>query len=141
MVVPPDAAPLTERFGTLNLPLGGKHGYKGVRGSQGPKRDQFQGTTPRKTHFTKNFAMAHEAAVALALLKKDLETGEDEDDVKKPRKSRKQIVRAACHACVPHACGMILTHDSTRVLCRPSRQAAQPPRVLLTCQRPRSRRV
>ena len=26
------AAPLVESFGTLNLPVGGKHGYKGVRG-------------------------------------------------------------------------------------------------------------
>ena len=60
--------PLTESFGALNLPLGGKHGYRGVRSGQGSKKDGFQGYTPRKTHFTKVYKTAHEAAVNLDLL-------------------------------------------------------------------------
>ena len=31
-----------ELFGTLRLLRGGKHGYIGVRGGQGKKRDRFQ---------------------------------------------------------------------------------------------------
>ena len=83
------SAPLTESFGALNLPLGGKHGYRGVRGAQGSKKDGFQGYTPRKTHFTKVYKTAHEAAVNLALLKRDRENDNpDGDEDKKPRKTR-----------------------------------------------------
>lgn len=83
------AAPLAESFGTLNLPLGGKHGYKGVRGGQGSKKDGFQGYTPRKTHFTKVYKTAHDAAVYLALLKRGRESiGSEDEDEKKPRKPR-----------------------------------------------------
>ena len=32
-----------ECFGELRLPLGGKTGYIGVRGGQGPKKDKYQG--------------------------------------------------------------------------------------------------
>ena len=32
-----------EVFGQLKLYLGGKHGYQGVRGGQGPNKDGFQG--------------------------------------------------------------------------------------------------
>ena len=37
----------------LLLPLGGKHGYAGVRGGQGRGKDKFQGHTPKKSkeHF------------------------------------------------------------------------------------------
>ena len=92
-MIAPDAAPLTESFGALNLPLGGKHGYRGVRGSQGSKKDGFQGYTPRKTHFTKVYETAHEAAVNLAVLKRDLETNVEDDEEKKPRKRRKKKAR------------------------------------------------
>ena len=37
-----EAAADTELFGTLRLVRGGKHGYAGVRGGQGKKRDKFQ---------------------------------------------------------------------------------------------------
>jgi len=92
----PDAAPLSEMFGTVNLPLGGKHGYKGVRGGQGPNKDGFQGYTPRKTHFTKIYKTAHEAAVNRALLKRDLEQslalGIEDEKKKRPRKPRSDKV-------------------------------------------------
>ena len=42
-----------ERFGELRLPLGGKTGYIGVRGGQGPKKDKYQGYTKDKKHTTK----------------------------------------------------------------------------------------
>ena len=71
----PAPAPLSERFGELNLPLGGKNGYKGVRGGQGRKKDKFQGATPRKQHHTGLFCTAQEAAIALAQLREDLEFG------------------------------------------------------------------
>ena len=83
----PESALLTESFGALNLPLGGKHGYHGVRGRQGSKQDGFQGYTPRKTHFTKVYKTAHEAAVDLALLKRDREMNSEDEDEKKPRKA------------------------------------------------------
>ena len=88
------AGPLTERFGELNLPLGGKQGYKGVRGGQGSNKEQFQGCTPRKTHFTKLYLTAHEAAINLALLKRDLENNSEDEEEKKPRKKRSDKVRA-----------------------------------------------
>ena len=47
--MPPARAPLVEKFGMLDLPLGGKNGYVGVRGGQGPRKDKFQGYTPRKS--------------------------------------------------------------------------------------------
>ena len=87
------SAPLAESFGALNLPLGGKHGYRGVRGGQGSKKIGFQGYTPRKTHFTKVYNTAHEAAVNLALLKRDREMNMiEEEEEKKPRKVRSDKV-------------------------------------------------
>ena len=41
-----------EEAGGQRLPLGGRHGYLGVRGKQGRKKDKFQGTTPKKQHRT-----------------------------------------------------------------------------------------
>ena len=57
-----------EVAGALRLPLGGVNGYVGVRGKQGYKKNQFQGTTPRKTRRTKLCNTPREAAVALAEL-------------------------------------------------------------------------
>ena len=88
----PPVGPLTEGFGGLNLPLGGKNGYHGVRGGQGSKRDRYQGCTPRKTHFTKLYDTAHEAAINLALLKRDLEDDSLDEDEKKLRKPRSDKV-------------------------------------------------
>ena len=51
-----------ENFGSLQLPLGGKYGYVGVRKVRDGK---FQGYTPRKIHTTAAFETPHEAAVAL----------------------------------------------------------------------------
>ena len=95
----PAATPLSESFGTVNLPLGGKHGYKGVHGGQGPNKDGYQGYTPRKTHFTKIYKTAHEAAVNRALLKHDLEfMGSEDEKKKRPRKPRCDKVLFASEA-------------------------------------------
>ena len=84
-----ERGPLVERFGNLELPLGGKYEYAGVRGKQGRSRDQFQGYTPKKQHCTRLCETAHEAAVALATLKMDLEAGfDDSTQERKPRKKR-----------------------------------------------------
>ena len=77
-----------EQFGNLELPTGGLHGYEGVRGKQGAKRDKFQGFTPRKTHLTKLCETAHEAAIERALLKRNLNNNHEEREEKKPRKPR-----------------------------------------------------
>ena len=99
MSAPAALSPLSESFGTANLPLGGKHGYVGVRGGQGPNRDGFQGYTPRKTHFTKIYKTAHEAAVNRALLKHDLEfMGSEDEKKKRPRKPRSDKVFFASEA-------------------------------------------
>ena len=98
---------LVERFGNLLLPLGGKHEYKGVRGKQGRARDQFQGYTPKKHHFTELCDTPHEAAVALATLKNELASGYDPVQGRKPRKKRGDLIgtcnpielRATCSAC------------------------------------------
>ena len=93
----------------LDLPLGGKNGYVGVRGGQGPRKDKFQGYTPRKTHFTKVYKTAHEAAVNLALLKRDREmNSEDEEEKKPPRKVRSDKVFFRASNAAPPACAM---HD------------------------------
>ena len=96
----PAATPLYESFGTLDLPLGGKHGYKGVRGGQGTNKDGYQGYTPRKRTVTRICATAHEAAVELALKKRDHELyGEEVQEEKKPRKTRCDKVSCASEAC------------------------------------------
>ena len=48
--------------GALPLPTGGKNGFIGVRGGQGRGKNQFQGTTPRKTNRTKLFNTPREGA-------------------------------------------------------------------------------
>ena len=67
-------AKITERFGGVNMPLGGKHGYVSVRKV---RKERFQGYTPKKRpgHTTKDYTTAHGAAVALALLKEDIRCG------------------------------------------------------------------
>ena len=86
----PATAPEVEAFGTLQLPLGGKHGYKGVRGGQGRGHDLFQGTTPRKTHCTKLYGTAQQAAVALAQLLQDEELGLAEKMEKVVRRRKRE---------------------------------------------------
>ena len=78
---------MVERFGNLLLPLDTKNktGYKRVRGKQGRERKQFQGYTPKKTHTTKCFDSAHEAAVALATLESDKAMGLELTKAKRPR--------------------------------------------------------
>ena len=83
-----------ERFGALRLPLGGKYGYIGVRGKQGPDRDKYQGYTKDKKHTTKLFDEPQEAAVALATLKQNITLGFTDTDGKKPRAKRNSM--AAC---------------------------------------------
>ena len=68
-----------EVAGALRLPLGGVNGYVGVRGKQGYKKNQFQGTTPRKTRRTKLCNTPREAAVALAELTTTHELQEQSD--------------------------------------------------------------
>lgn len=81
-----------ELFGTLRLPRGGKHGYKGVRGRQGRERDQFQAYATVdnwKLTVPGLYGSAHEAAVALAQWRqqRELDLGE-EPSAKRPRKKR-----------------------------------------------------
>ena len=64
-----------EEAGGQRLPLGGKHGYLGVRGGQGRKKDKYQGTTPQKRHRTKHYNTPLEAAIAFAQLREDLDLG------------------------------------------------------------------
>jgi hypothetical protein len=71
----PRAALRFEEAGGQRLPLGGKHGYLGVRGGQGRKKDKFQGTTPKKTHRTGHHDTALEAAIAFAQMEEDLDLG------------------------------------------------------------------
>ena len=61
-----------ERHGDLKLVVGGKHGYVRVRGGQGSTKDQYQGYTVDKKHFTAGYPTAREAAIALAELERDL---------------------------------------------------------------------
>ena len=75
-------SPDEETFGTLRLPRGGKHGYLGVRGSQGKRRDRFQAYATidaKKVTVPGLFASAHDAAVALAMWKQDCELGLSEE--------------------------------------------------------------
>ena len=77
---------VVERHGNLKLVVGGKHGYVRVRGGQGSTKDQYQGYTVDKKHFTAGYPTAREAAIALAELERDLAAGLD----KAARKKRKQ---------------------------------------------------
>ena len=80
-----------ERFGELRLPLGGKYGYVGVRGKQGPDRNMFQGYTTDKQHTTKLFDEPQKAAVALATLKQNITLGFTGTDGKKTRAKRNSL--------------------------------------------------
>ena len=71
----PRRQPRFEEVDGLRVPLGGKNGYKGVRGKQGRKKNKYQGVTPRKKHRTGPYETPKEAAVALAHLRHDLELG------------------------------------------------------------------
>ena len=53
--------------------MGGQHGYLGVRGGQGRKKDKYQGTTPRKRHRTGHHDTPLEAAIEFAQMKEDLD--------------------------------------------------------------------
>ena len=57
------------------MPLGGVNGYRGVRGGQGRRKNQYQGVTPKKQHRTKLFVAAQQAAIALAQLQEDIDLG------------------------------------------------------------------
>ena len=99
-----DASVDDERFGALRLPRGGKHGYRGVRGGQGKKRDRFQAyTTVASTKVTVPglFRSVHEAAVALALWKQQRKLGINEEPA--PKKARKK--RSSALAERPSTCG------------------------------------
>ena len=83
-----------ERFGSLELPLGGTHGYVGVRKV---RKGHFQGYTPKKRpgHFTKECKTAHAAAVARAIIVQNkLFEGED-DDSAKPKRARRKAAASA----------------------------------------------
>ena len=72
-----------ERHGDLKLVVGGKHGYVRVRGGQGKTKDQYQGYTVDKKHFTAGYPNPREAAIALAELERDLAAGLDKAAMKK----------------------------------------------------------
>ena len=61
-----------EEVGGLRLPVGGVNSFVGVRGRQGRKMNMYQGVSPSKHHRTGPKVTAKEAAVALALLRRDL---------------------------------------------------------------------
>ena len=69
---PPLSDRTVERVGTLNLPLGGKHGYVGVRKV---RQNKYQGYTPKKTLTTRAFKEPQEAAIELARLKQSRDLG------------------------------------------------------------------
>jgi len=98
-----------ELFGQLKLYLGGKHGYRGVRGGQGPNQDLFQGYTKDKKHTTKTFKHPKEAAIALAQLKQDIELGLICDDTDGKQQRKKRTAR-------PTSQGAKASH-LTRILC------------------------
>ena len=83
-----------ELFGALQLPRGGLHGYKGVRGQQGRQRNKFQAyaiVDNQKVTVPGLYASAHEAAVALAQWRQQRELGLDEEpSAKRPRKKRSE---------------------------------------------------
>ena len=85
--------PLVERFGSLNLPLGGTNGYIGVRKC---KKGGYQGYTPKKSkgHFTARYDTAKEAAVARAIKIQDIALGIDCECGEKPRKQRAKAAPA-----------------------------------------------
>ena len=87
---------LTERFGALNLPIGGTHGYVGVRKV---RKGRFQGYTPKKKHTTADFETAHKATVARALLQQDICSGARDTAEKKPRTKRRLSAGACLRDC------------------------------------------
>ena len=123
--------PLVERFGNLELPLGGKYEYAGVRGKQGKSRDRFQGYTPKKQHFTRLCDTAHEAAVALATLKVDLAAGFD--GVTQERKPRKKRSRRCIE--VPHASSELGPAASSMAMWLPAPHIITPACVLASSLR------
>ena len=98
----------SERFGSLQLALGGKHGYTGVRGSQGKQRNKFQAyanINGKKKAVPGLFNTAHEAAVALAQSNTYRTLGfEDEPDEPKPRAKRDSKRREEPHAAANWHC-------------------------------------
>ena len=85
--------PLVERFGSLNLPLGGTNGYVGVRKC---KKGGFQGYTPQKSkgHFTGRYETAQEAAVARAIKQQEIALGFNCDSGEEPRRQRANAAAA-----------------------------------------------
>ena len=79
-------------IGSLQLPLGGKHGFMGVRGGQGRDKVQFQGHTPRKTHRTQLCRTPREAAIELAQLKQRLQLDVDESKSTRAAKKQRSVV-------------------------------------------------
>ena len=81
-----------ELFGSLQLQLGGKNGYAGVRGGQGKQKDKFQAyvnISGMKRCIPGLHDSPHEAAVALALWKLNQQLGfEDAAAEPKPRAKR-----------------------------------------------------
>ena len=111
-----------ERFGELRLPLGGKSGYVGVRGKQGPDKDRYQGYTKDKMHTTKLFNEPHEAAVALATLKQNIWLGLT--DGKKPRAKRNSMAARSELAFMPRPPHLLLIDSSCFVCCWSPRPGA-----------------
>ena len=95
-----------EKHGDLELVVGGKHGYVRVRGGQGSTKDQYQGYTVDKKHFTAGYPTAREAAIALAELERDLAAGLD----KATRKKRKTAAGACRYACPRSAAPVFQSH-------------------------------
>lgn len=104
-----------EQFGNFTMPTGGKHGYRGVRKA---RKGGFQGYTPKKTHTTKAFGTAQQAAIARAQLKQDLELGLHEPASKKPRAKRGSLSASALLAILALSCLPCANADASVLLSR-----------------------
>ena len=110
----PRTQPRFEEVDGLRVPLGGKNGYKGVRGKQGRKKNMYQGVTPRKQHRTGPKKTAKEAAVALAHLRHDIELGivglRSAAKPQPPSGSAGRQIRARASGRMPASCGTGTPH-------------------------------
>ena len=107
-----------EEAGGQRLPLGGRHGYIGVRGKQGRKKDKFQGVTPKKVHRTKHYDTALEAAIAFAQMKEDLDLGiHPESSAKKAKAQQRASTDTSKKKDVGVYLGRLLQQPRTDVLC------------------------
>ena len=103
---PTTAAPPTRQVGPHSLPLGGKNGFLGVSYGQGKKKNQFRGTTPRKTLRTALHRTALEAAVELAEKKQERELASLMEPLRDMNKKRPEVGTYLGHLLRPPPTGI-----------------------------------